>query len=739
MPENGTRENYAVSGASPKLTSRDISWVDFNERVLEEGLRRDLKPLDRFKYLSIVSSNFDEFFMVRVAAIKRAKFGAEGTGPAVMALSAELSEISARVHSIIERQYKAFNEEILPDLADGGLHLLPPAQWSDVQREYLESVFLKEYFPILTPLRAEEDEPLPVIENYWIHAAFLLEPADGKSGEKISIIKVPPVLERIIHIRAETDPAKKISLAFLEDLVQEWGYLFFPGYKVCGKLLFSVNRDADFSVDEQRDEDFIEAMEEVLEGRDRSAVVRMTYSPGSGRLKDLLAARLGIEQDDLYEINGPLNLGNLFDLVKITGMEKLSEKPWKIYRNPAFTDDQGIWDRIREGDVVLHLPYQSFDPVIRFFRDAASDPSVISIKATLYRTSDNSPVIRALEQASLAGKHVTAVVELKARFDEKQNISWANRLEKAGVIVVYGLANLKIHAKMAMVIRRENEKLRRYIHLSTGNYNETTAKVYEDISIFTCRDDIAYETGIIFNMITGYSAIQSMRRLTIAPAALKERILYLIEREINQSSAQNPGKIVAKMNSLADREIINALYRASGAGVEISLAVRGICLLTPGIPGLSDHIRVISVIDYYLEHSRICYFANGGNEEIFLSSADWMPRNLERRVELLFPVLQEDAKRLVLEILKSYFRDNTHAWQLDPQGRWSRAGGDGGKFRAQSHFLAIAEKAANAAYGNHNGGDSQDHPALKNQQDSAGSPGHTGSDSRGFIIRRSPL
>ncbi|MCL2477945.1 MAG: polyphosphate kinase 1 [Treponema sp.] len=681
----------------PAYLSRDLSWVDFNERVLEEGLRRDLMPLDRFKYLSIVSSNFDEFFMVRVAAMKRSRYTAN-INPAAVTSSEELQTIGSKARSIVARQYKTLNEEVLPDLAKGGLRLVHPPEWTAQQREFLQSLFLQEYLPVLTPLRVVNEEPLPVIENYWIHAAFLLE-AESNQEETISIIRIPPILDRIVQMRPEPVQENELSIALLEDLVLVWGHYLFPGYKVREQLLFSVNRDADFSVDEQRDEDFIEAMEEVLEDREMSTVVRMTYSPGSAGLRDYFALRFGIQKEDLYEINGPLNLGSLYDLVRIAGFDNLREKPWKIYGNPAFQADQSIWDRIREGDVVLHLPYQNFDPVIRFFREAASDPSVISIKTTLYRTSENSPIIRALEQASLAGKHVTAVVELKARFDEKQNISWANRLEKAGVIVVYGLAHLKIHAKASIVIRRENEKLKRYVHLSTGNYNEITAKIYEDISIFTARDEIAYDTGIVFNMITGYSVIQNMRRLSIAPVTLKKRILYLIEREINQSSPQNPGRIIAKMNSLADEEIINSLYRASAAGVEVMLNIRGICLLIPGVKGMSDHIRVISIIDYYLEHSRICYFANGGNDELYLSSADWMPRNMERRVELMFPVLQDDAKHQILEILKSYFRDNTHAWQLDSLGNWSRVSEADPPYRAQTRFLAMAENAAAAAAG----------------------------------------
>ena len=699
-----------MKNAEARYLSRDLSWIDFNERVLEEGLRHDLLPLDRLKFLTIVSSNFDEFFMVRVAAIKRARDKPLNAESVINELNAELETIKTKVKSIIDRQYAALREEIMPDLAKGGLVLARPADWTADQREFLESLFREEYLPLLTPLRVENNEPLPAIENFWIHAAFLLS---KNNEEKISIVRIPEVLGRIIMLGPQS-PDGISTWALLDDLVLEWGHYLFSGYEIREQLLFRVNRDADFSVDEQRDEDFIEAMEEVLIGRGKSNVIRMVYSPGSSRLRDYSAGLFNINEGDHYEIDGPLNLDGLYDLVQMPGFDHLREKPWKIYDNPAFSGDTPIWDRIRESDVILHLPYQGFDPVVRFFRDAASDPNVVSIKTTLYRTSEKSPIVRALEQASLAGKHVTAIVELKARFDERQNISWANRLEKAGVIVVYGLAHLKVHAKAALIIRRENERLRRYVHLSTGNYNENTAKFYEDISLFSCRDEIAYETGLIFNMVTGYSVIQTMRRLIVAPMNLKKHLLNLIEREINHSNSETPGKIMAKLNSLADMEIINALYKASQAGVKISLNVRGICLLIPGIPGISENINVIGIIDHYLEHSRICYFAKGGNEELFLSSADWMPRNMERRIELMFPVIQEDAKNSVLGILKSYFRDNTHAWRLDNKGVWTRIGKKGETaFRAQTEFLAMAEKAARAAEG-------------------------TGTANTGFIIRRSP-
>ena len=715
--------------------NRDLSWIDFNERILEEGLRRDLLPLERFKYLSIVDSNFDEFFMVRVAAAKQAQHNLgesagteagheysprDNSGRIIAGYNdalQNLETIGQKVRSIMARQYKALKEEIFPGLAEGGLCLVRPADWTSSQREYLESLFQREILPLLTPLRMDDEVSFPSIGNLWIHVAFLLENIETSSADnaskdssgKISIIRIPPILDRIILLPSGYPPGggapagdtadnyqgEKTCWALLEDLVLSWGHLLYPGYRILESLAFRINRDADFSVDEQRDEDFIEAMEEVLEDREKSMVVRMVYAPGSRRLRDYFASLLDLDEEDLYEIEGPLYLKSLADLVQIRGFDGLREKPWKIYPHPDVPEDAPIWDRINEGDLILHVPYQSFDPVIKFFRDAASDPQVVSIKTTLYRTSENSPIIRALEQASLAGKHVTAVVELKARFDEGRNISWAYQLEKAGVIVVYGLARLKVHAKATLVMRREQDRLRRYVHLSTGNYNDRTAKLYEDISLFTAREEIAYDTGLLFNMITGYSVIQSMRSLAIAPTTLKARLLYLIERETSHSSPEAPGRIMAKMNSLADTDIIDALYRASEAGVQVLLNVRGICMLIPGLPGLSEHIRVVSVIDHYLEHSRICYFANGGAEELYLSSADWMPRNLERRVELMFPVLQEDAKEAVLEMLRIYFRDNSHAWVLGSGGAWERPKHEDEKpFRAQTRFLDMAKKAS---------------------------------------------
>ncbi|MCL2007234.1 MAG: polyphosphate kinase 1 [Treponema sp.] len=685
--DDNTQNDSSPDEVSPVFFDRGISWVDFNERVLGEGLRKSLPPLERLKYLSIVSSNFDEFFMVRVSTLKRAR---EHDGPE---LNSEelLGRINSKVRSILSRQFHALIDEVIPGLAEGGLRFLRPNEWSDTEKIFLEAFFVKEIYPLLTPLRLEDDDPLPTIDNHSLHAGFLI--SYEKTGEEcISILRIPQMPDRIIWLPSDVESG--ISCwALLEDLVQVFGSYLYPGFKIKESLIFKVNRDANYSIDDQRDEDFIEALEEVLEGRDRSMPVRMVYTPGSKKIRDCLAEKLDLDDDELFQVTGPMNLEIIYE--QLRGFDHLREKPWRIYAHPDFPEDLPLWDRISQKDIILHLPYQAFDPVVRFFKEAAADPSVAAIKTTLYRTSGDSPIVSALEQASMAGKHVTAVVEVKARFDEGRNISWANRLEKAGVIVIYGLARLKVHAKLTIVMRREFERIKRYVHISTGNYNDKTAKTYEDIALFTAREDMAYDAGLLFNMITGYSAPQSMTRLVIAPTTLKQRLLELISREINRSSPEAPGKIIAKMNGLADPELIKALYKASRAGVRVSLIIRGICMLVPGVKGLSENIQVISVVDHYLEHSRIYYFANGGAEEIYLASADWMPRNLERRVELMFPVLQDDLRKLMFDNLQAYLQDNTNAWVLSSTGSWRRKEPASGEnpFRAQVYLHSRASKA----------------------------------------------
>jgi polyphosphate kinase len=709
-----------MNSESVPFINRDLSWLDFNARVLAEGLRADLPPLDRFRLMAIVSSNLDEFYMVRYAAMKRALRAGlvPAADPAGLSPEAQIRSSSEKVRALINAQYNCLSGEIFPALAAGGLELVRPDQYSLGDMDFLESFFRNSIFPVLTPLRFDaedegnEAETLRMVSNLSIHAAFLLEQEqpDGNAvnnngavpREHVSLVKIPRALSRIVRLPVENLEApddntpRRQRWALLDDLILIWGISLFSGYAVKESLLFKINRDADFSVDEERDEDFVEAMEEVLTRRDSSRVMCMVYAGESKTLRENLARRFELEEQDIFQAESPLDLPTLMALVREPNFDTLRRKPRRVYPQPAFPEDEALWDRIKLGDVMLQLPYQSFDPVLRFFEDAARDPQVIAIKTALYRTSGDSPIVKALETAALNGKHVTALVELKARFDEAQNIAWANRLEKAGVIVVYGLARLKVHAKITLIIRREEAGIQRYVHLSTGNYNDKTAAQYSDICLFTAREDIAFDAGLLFNMITGYSSITATRSLVIAPTALKRRLIELINREADRSTKEMPGRIMAKMKSLADRDVIKALYRASEAGVRVSLNIRGICMLVPGVPGFSENIEVIGIVDRYLEHARIFFFANAGAEEVYLSSADWMPRNLERRIELMFPLTQQNLREEARSILEAYFRDNLQSWRLGPNGSWIRRSPErkSGGFSAQEYFLRRAAETA---------------------------------------------
>jgi len=671
--------------------NRELSWLEFNARVLEEGLDHGNPLLERLNFLAIVSSNFDEFFMVRVAALKaRARSGDMAPDYSGLVPEELLGLISRRVREIGAKQYACLSHELLPALAAEGLVVMRPADYDPEARRWLEDYFSGQVAPALTPLAVpvpEEHGPpvdFPTTGNLRIHAAFLLRsPGDG--AERVAIIQVPTNLGRFVRLPL----GESVRFALLDDLVMDFGHRLFPGYAVEERCLFKVTRDADIGVDEDRDDDFVAAMEEVLVNRQNSWPVRLAISADSEELESRIAAALGLTEDDVYTLSGPIDLKGFMELVSLKGFDALRFRA----RNPAspflLTEENSIWDEIRSRDLILHLPYESFQPVVEFVQSAASDPAVIAIKITLYRTSGDSPIVKALTQAARAGKQVTAVVELKARFDEERNIAWASRLEQAGAIVVFGAARLKVHAKAILVVRREEDGLvRRYVHLSTGNYNDRTARLYGDLSLFTANQTICAETGAFFNMITGLSALTELRHLSMAPFDLKHRLISMIDREAERSSPESPGLIAAKMNSLCDKELIDALYRASQAGVKVLLNVRGICQLVPGLKGVSDNVSVISVVGRYLEHARICYFRNGGAEELYMSSADWMPRNLEKRIELLFPVFGEEARERVYDTLMSYFLDNTKARSLGVSGHWHKVKQSEGeeRFSAQDYF-----------------------------------------------------
>jgi polyphosphate kinase len=679
--------------------NRELSWLEFNARILGEALDKSNPLLERIKFLAIVSSNFDEFFMVRVASLKaQVRAGDATPDGSGMSPAEQLAAISLRAREIVDRQYECL-AEILPALAREGLAVVRPSLWTGPERRWLEDFFTERVFPLLTPLRidgsGENGRPgFPSTGSLRLHAAFLLT-RDGESS--LAIVQVPSNLDRFVRMPAEGTTTR---VALIDDVVAYFGPRLFPGWVVAESLLFKVTRDADFAVDEDRADDFIAAMEEVVVERQNSFPVRLAVSGESQAIAERIRAALGLDSADVYAISGPIDLRGFMDIAQSDFLPpnrraKLRDQPWPPVQSFDPPEGSTIWDEIAAGDKLLHVPYESFDPVVRFLEEAADDPSVLAIKMTLYRTSGNSPIVRALTRAARNGKQVAVVVELKARFDEERNIAWSSRLEQAGAIVVYGIARLKVHAKAALVVRRtEDGSVRRFLHLSTGNYNDRTAKLYADLSLFTSDEDLCREASIFFNMITGYSAVQELRSLAVAPFDLKSRLIAMIEREGQRSTLESPGLIMAKMNALADIEVINALYKASRAGVKILLNVRGICTLAPGVKGLSENITVVSVVGRNLEHSRIIYFNNGGAEEMYLSSADWLPRNLEKRIELMFPVRAEAARGRLREILDAYFIDTAKAHRLSSNGSWKKVRPAEGEapFSAQAFFYETVKR-----------------------------------------------
>lgn len=653
--------------------SRDLSWVEFNARVLEEALDETNPPLERLKFMAIVSSNFDEFFMVRVASLKQLKLrGAKKYGPSRLTPGRQLSEIARRCKELIRLQYDCLNRQLLPTLAAQGLHFVRPADYTREQSRHLDDLFDRAIFPTLTPLVVDGNKGLPTSGNLRLYAAFVLAAAgeEAEPGRRQAIVQIPASLDRFIELPTSNGERR---FALLEDVVVDHASKLFPGYEPREHAIFQVTRDADMTVDEERDEDFVEAMTEVIQERQHGIPVRLVIDTRSQPLKQYIAGLLELTRDEIYTISGPLSLKAFMPIAALPGFESLRQPDWPPQPPREIPEDADLWTLIKASDVLLHHPFEAYEPVMRLVNSAADDPDVLAIKMTLYRTSGRSPIIRALMRAAESGKQVTVLVELKARFDEERNIEWARQLERAGAIVIYGLARLKVHAKAIMVVRREPRGVVRYVHLGTGNYNRSTARLYTDMGLMTSSDEITYEVALFFNSITGCSTTPDLHKLFMAPTALRGRLTQLIEREIERSTPHQRGLIMAKLNSLACPAVIRALYQASQAGVCVMLNVRGVCCLRPGVPGLSENITVVSIIDRFLEHTRLFYFQNSNNpEEVYLSSADWMPRNLDRRVELMFPVESSRHVQRLTETLHSYFRDNVKARHLQPDGTYER-------------------------------------------------------------------
>jgi polyphosphate kinase len=657
------------------LFNRELSWIQFNARVLEEALDRSLPLLERLKFLSIFSTNLDEFFMVRVAGLQEqletnpASLSPEGFTPGT-----QLKLIAERLRPLLDLQTKCLLNEILPGLQELGVRLVEYKDLTDAQRHDLQRFFTERVFPVLTPLAVDPGHPFPYISNISLNLGILLDPVDRAIDDepRFARVKIPPNVPRLV-------PARSGHFVLLEQLVSAHIESLFPKCAILECQPFRITRDADIEIEEDEAEDLLKSVEQTLRQRRFGFGVRLEVSSAmSVPMMDLLRQSLQLEDQDVYSVKGPLNIPDLMALYKLD-LPAAKDKPFEPLSPPVFQESESVFDVIRHQDVLLHHPYESFMPVLEFFRAAAKDPSVLAIKATLYRVGADSPVVKALIQAAERGKQVAVLVELKARFDEENNILWARRLEEAGAHVIYGIVGLKTHAKVCLVIRQEGNMLRRYVHLGTGNYNPATARVYTDLGLFTSNPDFGADCSDLFNSLTGYSGRTEYRKLVVAPVGLRERLTSLIRRETTHQVAGRTAGILAKCNSLTDTALIEELYAASGAGVPITLIIRGVCCLRPGIPGLSENIRVASIVGRFLEHSRIFVFSNGGSEEMYLSSADLMHRNMNRRVETVFPIEDlQQRRRIRQEILDNALADNTKITWLQPDGTYRRPEPNGG-------------------------------------------------------------
>ncbi len=665
--------------------SRELSWLEFNERVMEEAKDKKNPLLERFKFLAIVTSNLDEFFMVRVGSLyDQVQAGIEKKDAAGLSPRQQMKRVIARAHKMLDEQYEIYNQSLMPQLKKAGIQLLQPKQLSQQERDYLEEYFLQEIYPVLTPMAVDVSRPFPLILNRSLNIALLIERQEGI--DTFATVQVPAVLSRLVPLR------QKDSYILLEDVIRMHLSKIFPKQKIKQTAYYRITRNADMAIHEEDAPDLLKEMEKSIKKRKWGQAVRLEIeSQADEAILAYLQKELDVPGRDVYEIHGPLDLAFVSKLSKIPGYMHLQYGALVPQVPKELQGETDIFEAIRKNDILLHHPYESFDSVVKFIEKAADDSQVLAIKQTLYRVSGQSPIIKALARAAENGKQVTVLVEVKARFDEENNIHWARRLEKAGCHVIYGLIGLKTHCKITLVVRREEEGIRRYVHLGTGNYNDVTARLYTDMGLFTCKESYGADASALFNCLSGYGDAPSFYKLTMAPTGLRKKFLALIQREENLARKGKKARIIAKMNSLLDTEIIQALYAASCAGVQIDLIVRGICCLKPGIAGVSENIRVRSIVGWLLEHSRVYYFYNDGHEEFYLSSADWMPRNLDRRIELLFPVEEERHKKRLQACLDLMLLDNRKARMMDQEGGYSKTGTRSKKpVNAQEAFYQLA-------------------------------------------------
>lgn len=681
---------------SERFTNRELSWLAFNKRVLSEAKDNHLPLMERLKFLSITASNLDEFFMVRVASLKdQVNAGYTKKDIAGMTSKEQIDAILKETHKFTTAQYNTYNRSFLPSLKKNGLKIVTEFEkLTEEQADYVDNYFQKEVFPVLTPMAVDSSRPFPLIRNRSLNIGALLMDKKKKGTIDFATVQVPSVLPRVVTIPTDGDNCTTVIL--LEQIIEKNIQKLFLNYRVLCQAPFRVMRNADLSIDEDEAADLLIEIEKQLKKRQWGEAIRLEVEDNiDKRLLKTLRKEFNLSEDAIFKINGPLDLTFLMKVYDIEGFDHLKE-PKYIPQQPKMLDaSRDLFEQIREHDILLHHPYETFDPVVNFVKKAASDPNVLAIKQTLYRVSSHSPIIASLAQAAENGKQVSVLVELKARFDEENNIVWAKKLEKAGCHVIYGLVGLKTHSKITLVVRKEEDEIRRYVHLGTGNYNDSTAKLYTDMGMFTSKTRYGEDATAVFNMLSGYSEPLVWNKLSLAPLWLRGKFLSLIEREKEHAKNGRTARIIAKMNSLCDPGIIEALYDASEAGVEIDLIVRGICCLRAGIKGLSEHIRVRSIVGTFLEHSRIFYFENNGNAEYYMGSADWMPRNLDKRVEILFPVEDPILQEEIYHILHMQLSDTKKAHLLMPDGHYVKVD-QRGKTPLNSQLYFCEEAMANA-------------------------------------------
>jgi polyphosphate kinase len=676
--------------------NRELSWLAFNERVLEEALDPGTPLLERLKFATIVASNLDEFFMVRVAGLQGAIEEGDATPDlAGLTPAQQLAAVRDRTQPLVAALYRLVMEELLPALR---MHGLGVARWEELDvatQTALTAHFRDAVLPVLTPLAIDVARPFPLLSSLSVNLALLLTPAAAGNGVRLAIVQVPAKLTRLVRVAAAGGPTHVL----LEDVIRAHLSYLFPGQTVQEATVIRLARDAEIDIDDEGGQTQLEVVERELRRRRRSDVIRLEVeAAASDELLDVLQRQIDVTREDVYAVPGPLDLRVFGGLLDLPGFDHLKDSPFHPVDVTSNRHDD-MFAVLDAGDVLLHHPYDAYDPVVSLLAYAAEDPDVLAIKQTLYRASPGSPIIESLRRAAECNKQVTVLVELTARFDEERNIRWARALEEAGAHVIYGVRGYKTHAKICLIVRRTPQGLRRYVHLGTGNYNERTARVYTDFGLMTTSPAVAEDVAAVFSALTGYSDPPRLKKLVMAPTGLRERLVKLIGRERRRALAGQPAEIVAKMNSLVDEEIIAALYDASDAGVRIRLNVRGVCVLRPGVSGASEHIEVVSIVDRFLEHARVFYFHNGGDEEVYLSSADWMSRNLDRRIEIMFPVEAPHHKARVLGALRAMFLDDTKSRVLGADGVYRRKAARAGEapFRAQDQLYDEARRSAAAA------------------------------------------